>query len=152
MQVDEEGHKDQENLPVLTRKAIIDFAIKYECTSNECIGLSFKLIEQFISEPTNFLQYAMKLLHHAIRNNKEVIGLKHQSLSQQGFNTLQRIKYNLVRVRNLKDLDENDVLVQLSQSEVYLCLADLADKDYKQVFNPQLSISLLSIEVFEKLV
>lgn len=84
----------------------------------------------------NFLQYAMKLLHHAIRNNKEVIGLKNQTGSQQGFNTLQRIKYNLVRIRNLKNLEEDDVHVQLSQSEVYLCLADLADKDYRQVFNP----------------
>ena len=52
----------------------------------------------------------------------------------------------------MTELDEEEVMVQLSKSEVYLCLADLAKMDYKSVFNAQLSISILSIEVFTKLI
>ena len=41
---------------------------------------------------------------------------------------------------------------QLSHANVFVCLADLAYKNYRQIFNSEsLSISMLTIEVFEKL-
>ena len=53
----------------------------------------------------------MKLLHHLIRTNKEVIG---ESLANANFNVIQQIKYYLIKIRNLSDLDVEDVLVQLA--------------------------------------
>ena len=54
--------------------------------------------------------------------------------------------------QKIKEEMKNDVLNQLSQAQVYVALADLARRDYRQVFNSQsLSISLLAIEAFEKL-
>lgn len=61
------------------------------------------------------------------------------------------MKYLLVKIRNLEDKDSDQVLIQLSQAEVYVCLADLAIKDYGAIFNQNLSISMMAIEIFEKL-
>ena len=49
----------------------------------------------------------------------------------EGFGVIQQIKYMLIKIRNLKDTDEGNVLIELCQAEVYVCLADLAMKDYK---------------------
>ena len=64
----------------------------------------------------------------------------------------QQIKYLLIKIRNLKDVDENELFQQLSRAQVYVCLADLAFKNYDQIFNSEeLSISMLAIEAFQKL-
>ena len=59
----------------------------------------------------------------------------------------------LVKIRNTKEIQESDdVFQQISHANVFVCLADLAYKNYSQIFNSEsLSISMLTIEVFEKL-
>lgn len=52
-----------------------------------------------------------------------------------GFDTVQQIKFLLIKIRNLENTDTENVLVQLSQAEVYVCLADLAKHDYEKIFN-----------------
>lgn len=120
--MDDQEPKADGKLPPLTRKVILDFILKYEATGNECAQDCFRVINECIEEASTFLQYSLKLLHHMIRTNREVMTGSHQT----GFNVVQRIKFYLIKIRNLKDLDEEDVLIELSQSEVYLCLADLA--------------------------
>lgn len=71
----EEGQVSHD-LPVLTRKAIMDFLLKYECPANEFLTQTFEQVNRCISESKDLLQYAMKMLHHLIRNNSEVIGQK----------------------------------------------------------------------------
>lgn len=63
-----------------------------------------------------------------IKNNKEVYSM---TVGGEGFGVIQQIKYMLIKIRNLKDTDEGNVLIELCQAEVYVCLADLAMKDYK---------------------
>jgi hypothetical protein len=112
----------EKKLPVLTRKAFLDFVLKYEATANECVDQCFGLVNECISEPSSFMQYAIKLLHHLIKQNRDVIGTKTEAdskvtadqqvqLRQQGFSTIQKIKHYLIKIRNLKDLDEDDVLI-----------------------------------------
>ena len=93
------------------------------------------------------MSYAIKLIGHMISNSRSVYAADQADTA--GFNTVQQLKYLLVKIRNLKEVDGQDVIVQLSKAEVYACLADLGRLHYKAVFNAELSISLLAIEVFE---
>jgi hypothetical protein len=134
------------DLPILTRKAIISFLLKYECSAMDELK-TLKAIEACIAQPKDFLSYAMKLINHVIKNHKDVW---HPN-SEKRLKTVQGVKLLLIKVRNLEDLDKSDVLVQLAQADVYVCLADLANKDSKSIFNQNLSVSMLSMEVFDKL-
>ena len=128
---------------------MIDFLLKFECSEGPEEKLRLQLIDRCIGEPEVFLSYAIKLISHMISNSRSVYAADQADAA--GFNTLQHLKYLLVKIRNLKEVDGQDVIVQLSKAEVYACLADLGRLHYKTVFNAELSISLLAIEVFEQL-
>lgn len=127
---------------------MIDFLLKFECSAGREEKLRLKLIDSCIGEPEIFLSYAIKLIAHMISNSRSVFAADQADAA--GFNTVQHLKYLLVKIRNLQ-ADGRDVIVQLSKAEVYACLADLGRLHYKAVFNAELSISLLAIEVFEQL-
>jgi hypothetical protein len=137
------------DLPVLTRKAIITFLLKFECSVSSDEPACFSLIEELISKSADYLSYALKFLNHMIKTNKDVYD---PDKTVGGFNVVQRVKYLLVKIRNDQELDENDVLVQLAKSEVFVCLADLAKHNYESIFNKDLSVSVLIIEAFQKLI
>jgi len=71
--------------------------------------------------------------------------------AQQGFGIVQQLKFLLIQIRNLEDRNSDQVLIQLAQAEVYVCFADLASRDYNSIFNKSFSISMMTIEVFQKL-
>lgn len=64
---------------------------------------------------------------------------------------MQQLKFLLIQIRNLEDRNSDQVLIQLAQAEVYVCFADLASRDYNSIFNKNFSISMMTIEVFQKL-
>ena len=64
-----------DELPVLTRKALIDFILKYECSASSEQKKNFDLIDKCIQDGNTFLSYALKLIHHMISNNQEIISL-----------------------------------------------------------------------------
>ena len=96
------------DLPVLTRKAIIEFLIKFECSVSSEEPACFTLIEELISKSADYLSYALKFLNHMIKTNKDIYDA---DKNMSGFNIVQRVKYLLVKIRNDQDLNEEDVLI-----------------------------------------
>ena len=76
----------------------------------------------------------MKMIDHLIKSNPQI---NNPESLDGGFNVFQQLKSKLIKIRQMKDKEEmkEDVLNQLSQAQVYVSLADLAQRDYKQVFN-----------------
>jgi hypothetical protein len=64
---------------------------------------------------------------------------------------VQQLKFLLIQIQNLEDRNSDQVLIQLAQAEVYVCFADLASRDYNSIFNKNFSISMMTIEVFQRL-
>ena len=76
----------------------------------------------------------MKMIDHLIKSNPQI---NNPESLDGGFNVFQQLKSKLIQIRQMKDKEEmkEDVLNQLSQAQVYVSLADLAQRDYAQVFN-----------------
>lgn len=142
------NEEERKEMPMISRKHMIDFLIKFDCSASSDERQNLQLIESCISQHQDLLSYALKFINHMIKTNEDVYSTEKDS---QGFDMVQQLKYLLVKIRNLEDKDSEDVLIQLSQAEVHVCMADLAAKDYGAIFNQNLSISTLAIEAFTKL-
>jgi hypothetical protein len=80
--------------------------LKFDCAANSEINSLFALVEKCIADSETFLQYALKLLIHAIKTCKGVF-----EQAEGGFNAVQQIKYLLIKIRNLDNAAEEEVLV-----------------------------------------
>lgn len=96
MAVLESDEAQVQEMPVIVRKHMIDFLLKYECSANTSQTYNIKLIDKCITDYQDFSVYALKLINHMIKYNTEI--------DQEGFNVIQKLKYFLVRIRNTSDM------------------------------------------------
>ena len=59
-------------MPIVTKKHLIDFLMKFDCSSGPNEKAILKLIDTCIKEHEDFLSYALKLIKHMIKTNSEV--------------------------------------------------------------------------------
>ena len=141
--------EEKREMPILTKKYMMDFLMKFDCSFEANEKQTLKLIDSCIKKHGDFLSYALKLINHMIKTDANVYLADPNA--QQGFGIVQQLKFLLIQIRNLEDRDSDQVLIQLAQAEVYVCFADLASRDYNSIFNKSFSISMMTIEVFQKL-
>jgi len=134
---------------------MIDVLMKFDASVQAEQGKDLtKLVDLCISDKQSMLNYAMKFIMHAIRSCRDLQGkVEEGEDDQQSISMIQRMLNHLMKIRSLREQDDGaDLFEQISQAQVYVCLADLARHDHLQVFNPtSLSLSMLSIEIFEAL-
>ena len=63
---------DRREMPVLTRKHMIDFLIKFDCSARTEEKQNIQLIETCIAQHEDFLSYALKFINHMIKANQDV--------------------------------------------------------------------------------
>lgn len=63
---------EKKEMPILTKKYMIDFLMKFDCSFEANEKKTLKLIDSCIKKHGDFLSYALKLINHMIKTDANV--------------------------------------------------------------------------------